>query len=136
MDKKKDWKRSEVASMEAAFAELEKAGVEKAEINLHHDILWIDDRAKSPETALEWMREYCKNEIICAQIDQVDSFFDAMDRIVQHSTQYDLVIFDINLENCFDGITIDQTKSGQIEEIFREYHIGLKEGGAWQASVN
>lgn len=75
------------------------------------------------------MRVYCKKDNICAQIDQVDSFFDAVDKIVQNSTQYDLVIFDINLENCFDGVVIDQTKRDKIKNVFNDYHIGLKEGG-------
>ena len=123
----------DLSENDAALAdEIKKESTEIQGINLYRDILWIDDRSghDAENNALKWMRRYCKKEIICAQIDQVDSFFDAVDKIVQNSTQYDLVIFDINLENCFDGVVIDQAKRDRIEKVFRDYHIGLKEGGA------
>ena len=110
--------------------EIDKKAKGKQEIYLHHDILWIDDRAgyDAENNAEKWVRRYCKKETLCAQIDQVDSFFDAVDKITLNSTQYDLVIFDINLENCFDEVT-DQKKRDKIKKVFQEYHIGLKEGG-------
>ena len=70
----------------------------------HHNILWIDDRddnsassgnyADAPE--LEWMLSFCDFDD-CKHIEQVSSFTNAVDRIV-NSPQYDLVIFDINLK--------------------------------------
>lgn len=108
-----------------------KESKKKQEIDLYHDILWIDDRQNNnaENNAWTWMKDYCEKETIRAQIDQVDSFFDAVDKIVKNSAQYDLVIFDINLEKCFDGVVTDQTKRDKIEKVFRDYHIGLKDGG-------
>lgn len=90
----------------------------------YKNILWIDDRDDNDagNDMLKWMRNYC-DPTTCLQIEQVDLFREAVERIVHNSVQYDLVIFDINLENGFDEIS--ESEELKIEKIFEKYHISF-----------
>lgn len=98
--------------------EIRKAEYETA----YKNVLWIDDRddndAESDE--LKWMLNFCELSD-CMQIEQVDLFRVAVDRIINNSSQYDLVIFDINLKNGFDEISEDEIQN--IEKQFSKFHI-------------
>lgn len=102
--------------------EADKESRKKAFETAYKNILWIDDRDQkdAKNDPLEWMLKYC-DEDTCMQIEQVDLFADAVDRIINNSSCYDLVIFDINLEDGFTDIHEDQIT--KIEDQFKNYHI-------------
>ena len=88
----------------------------------YKNILWIDDRDDNDGAShpLDWMKNYC-DESTCMQIEQVDSFYDAVKEILENSSKYDLVIFDINLKNSFPPIS--QKAIDYIQNCFSDYHI-------------
>lgn len=93
--------------------------------NSYKNILWIDDRDDNDagNDSLKWMLNFCDLDT-CMQIEQADLFREAVDKIVNNSTQYDLVIFDINLEKGFDEIS--ESDEAEIEKCFEKYHIRFK----------
>jgi len=93
----------------------------------YKNILWIDDRDANDgdNTPLKWMLRYC-DPSTCMQIEQIDSFYDAVKKIVENHSKYDLVIFDINLAKGFGLISDDKKK--EIDKHFRDFHISTDQG--------
>lgn len=92
----------------------------------YKNILWIDDRDDSDSSTdkLGWMKTYLKNPEDIMQIEQEDSFFEAVKKIIAPS-KYDLVIFDINLKKCFAGVHRDEDER-DLENAFMKYHLHFR----------
>lgn len=124
-------KHKRIPTMTAVHELHNRVNQSKAELSYdeyttsYKNILWIDDRDDNDagNDSLKWMLNYCDSDT-CMQIEQVDLFREAVDKIVHKSSQYDLVIFDINLEKGFDEIS--ESEEAEIENCFEKYHIRFK----------
>lgn len=90
----------------------------------YKNILWIDDRDDKdaePEP-LKWMEHWLEDSSETQYIEQVDLFQSAVEKISKNYYQYDLVIFDINMEKGFMEST---DKPDYLKEEFKKCHISF-----------
>ncbi|MDE5558454.1 MAG: hypothetical protein K2J32_12355 [Ruminococcus sp.] len=88
--------------------------------NSYKNILWIDDRDENnaSKNPVKWLKD-CLTNSDHMGIDLVGTIWEAVNKI-QNCNQYDLVIFDMNLQNGFDD---KKENSKNIENIFKDRNI-------------
>lgn len=120
----------------------EKAQLKQADLQRYNsaykNILWIDDMDvnqagnETSETMkkIKWMRDYLKEPESLYHIEQVNLFRDAV-KCITDNPQYDLVIFDIDMEDGFKR-TGDKSNEAEanrpddpvdLKQTFEKYHI-------------
>ena len=102
-------------SIEEQNKEKEKFGIS------YKNILWIDDKDNNEGACeqIDWLKHWLSTDSDCMGIDLAETIWEAVNKI-QNCNQYDLVIFDMNLQNGFDD---KKENSKNIENIFKERNI-------------